>query len=379
MDKLTHENRKRLYLRILLRAILFVVCILLLIFVVPRLFSLFAPFIFAFLMALILNPLVSKLNEKFGFSRKLTALILVILVFTGFAALIGKFIYTIINEMVTLANNFQSVWDSAASALDFINTKLEWFLGFLPSEAEITLANIIDNLYQSLQSASGDFLNFILSQTTSITTTFSNSVVNVIVFIIAAYFITAEYYTMGSLVKKHLGSRMYRYFDILKNASKSALGRYLRAQLLLALLAFVVMFPALQIYGQAYAFLIALFLAFIDFLPIVGTAVVLIPWGILEMAGGNTIKALFLIILAVAFFILRKIVEPKIVGSQTDLHPLIALMSIFVGLKISGIWGAVLGPIAVMIAINIVKTHVFDNAVKDIKDVFNDLADMLQR
>lgn len=379
MDKLTQEQRRCLYIRLMLRAVLFTASILLLFFAVPPLFSLFAPFIFAFLMALVLNPLVSKLTKKFGFPRRLAALILVILVFAGLAALIGWFIYTVVSEAVSLARNFQSIWDSMTSALNVITIKLEWLLEFLPNDTGVTIANIMNSIYQWLQTISGDFVNFILSKTASITTKIGNVVVGVVIFIMAAYFITAEYQTIGNLTKRYLDSRIYRHLIMLKDAFKSALGGYLKAQLLLALLAFAVMFPALAIYGQSYAFLIALFLAFLDFLPIVGTTVGLVPWGLIEMASGNIAKGIFLIILAGAFFVLRKIVEPKIVGSQTGLHPLVALMSIFVGLKVSGIWGAVLGPIVVMIAISVIKAHVFEDTIKDIKDVFNDLAGILQR
>lgn len=379
MDNFTHEQRKHLYTRLLLRAVLFVACILLLFFAVPPLFSLFAPFIFAFLMASILNPFVSKLNKKFGFPRKLTALILVILVFSGVAALIRWFIYTVVSEAVSLASNFQSTWDSITSAFNFINVKLEWLLDFLPSDTETTLADITNRIYQWLQTVSGDFVNFILSKTASITTTVGSVALSVVIFIMAAYFITAEYQAICNLTKKYFNNQIYGHFSMLKDAFKSALGGYLKAQLLLALLAFAVMFPALAIYGQSYAFLIALFLAFIDFLPIIGTAAILIPWGLLEVAGGDFVKGIFLLILAGAFFIFRKIVEPKIVGSQIGLHPLVALISIYAGMKILGIWGAIFGPIVIMIAINIIKTHVFDNTIKDIKDVYHDLAGILDR
>jgi len=379
MIKLTQEQRRQLYSGLLLHIFFFIMCILLLVFVVPPLFSLFAPFIFAFLMASILNPLVSRLNQKFCFPRKLAAFILVILVFSGLFSLIAWFLYTVISEAVSLASNIQSIWDNIMSALDFINVKLEWLLDLLPSDTEVMLDNIMDSIYQWLQKVSGNFLNSILSNTASITTKIGSGAMNAIIFILAAYFITAEYNTIGDRTEKYLGKRIYEQFSMLKNTLKSALGGYFKAQLLLALLAFVVMFPALAIYGQDYAFLIALFLAFIDFLPIIGTAAILVPWGLFEIAGGGAAKGIFLLILAAAFFVFRKIAEPKIVGSQTGLHPLIALTSIYLGLKLSGIWGAILGPIVTMIAIDITKSHVFDNTIKYIKNVYDDLKGILHR
>lgn len=379
MDKLTHEQRRSLYTRILIGTVLLTVCILLMIYVMPQIFSMFAPFIFAYLMAVLLNPLVSKLNQKIRLPRRLLALILVILVFAGLATLLGWFIYSIANEAVSLARNFQSIWDSITAALNFINSKFEWLMDYLPSGLGEMFGNIMDNAYQWLKTASGNFLNSIVSRTATITTKVGSGIMAVFIFIIAAYFTTAEYQTISNLIKKKLSSRMYGHFSMLRDATKSALGGYFKAQLLLALLAFVVMFSALVIYGQAYAFLIALVLAFIDFLPIVGTAVILVPWGVLTIAAGDILKGVFLLILAGAFFLLRRIVEPKIVGSQTGLHPLVALISIYVGMKIFGVWGAILGPIIMMVIISVAKSHIFDNAIKDIKDMFHDISGMLRR
>ena len=171
---------------------------------------------------------------------------------------------------------------------------------------------------------------------------------------------------------------MYRAGCMLWDAVKSAFGRYLKAQLLIALTAFALMFPALFIYGQKYAFLIALFLAFLDFLPLLGTSALLTPWGIIEIVRGDIVKGLFLFSLTGSFFFVRRFMEPKIVGSQSELHPLVALLSIAVGIKLSGLWGAILGPIAMMIVVSLIKAHIFDNTVKDIRAAFDDIAGLLR-
>lgn len=379
MDKPTREQQKSLYIRLLLRAVILAAALLLLKYALPQLLSLFAPFILAYLMALALDPLVSLVHKRFGFPRKLTAIILVILLFLSLAALIVWFIYTIVSEAVSLAGNIQSIWDSMTLAFNIINARLVWLLDFMPSGTETILANVNDGLFQWLQDVSGDFVNSIVSRTAAVTTKVGSVLIGVIVFIMAAYLITAEHRTIGDLTRKYLGDRVYDRFKVIKASFRSAVGGYLKAQLLLSLLAFGVMLIALAVYGQGYAYLIALLLAIIDFLPILGTAVVLVPWGLIEMAGGDFVKGIFLCALSGGFFVLRKLVEPRIVGSQTGLHPLAALMSIFVGMKIIGIWGAVFGPIALMIAVSVVKSHVFDSTVADVREAFGDLAQLLRR
>jgi predicted PurR-regulated permease PerM len=160
--------------------------------------------------------------------------------------------------------------------------------------------------------------------------------------------------------------------------------KYFKSQLILASLAFVVMFIALQIYGlffeMKYIFLIALSLMIIDFLPILGTSAILIPWaGYAILMEGDIVKGVFLLALAAGFFVLRRLVEPKILGSQTGLHPIVALMSIYIGLRLAGVWGAILGPVLVIMAIGVYNSRVFDNTIQDLKDLGIDLGGLFHR
>jgi len=372
------NSRKDLYIRLLLRFILFAFSLIILYFIVPKLFSLLSPFIFAYILAFLLNPLVKTLNKKLRIPRQILTFLLVLVIIFGLFTLIAWFLYTVLNQAVSLAMNFQSVWEHILSALNYLDERLDWLLSFLPHDTEVLLDNLTNGIFTCLQTISKDFLDFVISHSASITSTVGVSFLNVAIFIMAAYFLTAEYESIHEVIRKHSSNRVYYYYEILKDAVKSALGGYFKAQFLLALLAFIIMFLALVIYGQEYAILLALFLAVLDFIPIIGTGVFLVPWGILEIIGGDLGKGIFLIILCFAFFVIRRFVEPKIVGRQTGLPPLIALLSIYLGMKLAGIFGAIIGPVAAMIIISIVKSHIFDHTVKDIKDMADDISHLLK-
>jgi sporulation integral membrane protein YtvI len=377
MSRLARRERGRLYARLCLRtAISFAVLSLFLF--IPQIFSLCAPFLAMLLTAHLLNPVVSKLHVKLKIPRRLLAFVLVVLVFVGLTTLAGRLAYAAIREAGTLTKVTQPLWDAALSALTFFSSGLKRMLGFLPIDTEAMVADIISGVYLWLQSASKDLLNSILSNAAQIATKAGISGAGTLIFVFAAYLVTAEYDTIGRLLEKHLGNHLFGYFRILKDIVKSALSGFFRALLLLALLAFVIMFAALSIYGQEYAFLISLLLALVDFLPIVGAFGVLAPWGIVEMLGGDIAKGSFLIILAAAHYLLKRFVEPKILGSQTGLHPLAALMSIYIGMRIAGFWGAILGPVALIAAIDIGQTGIFNNTTKDIRSAMTDIADFLK-
>ena len=379
MDNYTNEPRKQLYSRLFVRFIIAAAIFIGVLYALPYVFSLVAPFFFAFLLAAILNPLVHKLHIKFGWPRKLLALILVLLVVAMLLAVLGWLGYAVVNELVLLANNLDAIWETFLTALAFIGSITNTFLDFLPGDTEAFIGNFMDDAFEWLNTAIRDLGNYLIARTPDITTRLGSIMLDIIMFILAAYFLIVEYPLFKKTVEKYSNGSIFKYLQLLGNSAKVAFGGYFKAQLILSGITFVIIFSALLIMGQDYAFLLALLLALLDFLPLIGTSIVLLPWGIVLIITGNFWGGVILILLSWTCFFIRRIIEPKIMGVQTGLHPLVAILSIYVGLRAYGVWGAILGPVVVMIALNFVKTGVFDNTIKDIKDVFYDFRNILNR
>ena len=92
--------------------------------------------------------------------------------------------------------------------------------------------------------------------------------------------------------------------------------------------------------------------ALVDILPVLGTGTILIPWSVYLFFAGDIRTAVGLLILYAVISVLRQILEPKIVGAGIGMHPLLALVSMYVGLKAFGFFGMLLLPLAVVIVKN---------------------------
>ncbi|MCL2564544.1 MAG: sporulation integral membrane protein YtvI [Defluviitaleaceae bacterium] len=379
MYKGTGSERGQLYIRLFLRALIFTGIIFLVTRGIPYAFSVLAPFFYAFVVAVILNPLVTKLSEKTGLPHRFVALIVVVFVISALLAAIGWLVYIAVSELILLANNLNDIWESMMETFAFLSSMIREFLDFLPGDTEVFYNNFVDNTYYWFNNAVGDFGNYLLTRAPEITTRVGVGVIGMIVFFLATYFVTAEYATLKDVMKKYSDGYVYKYFQMFKSSVKVAFGGYVKAQLILAGIAFVVVFIALLIVRQEYAFLIALLAALFDLVPLLGTATILVPWGILEILGGNLFYGVFLILLSLTFFFIRRIMEPKVMGTQTGLHPLVALSSIYAGWRIFGVLGAILGPILVMIALNLTKAKVFENTTIDIKEAVEDCKGILDK
>ena len=104
-----------------------------------------------------------------------------------------------------------------------------------------------------------------------------------------------------------------------------------------------------------YAPFIALIIALVDVLPVIGTGTVMIPWAVLSVFLGNNRLALGLAVLYVIIVIVRNFLEPKIISTQIGMNPLFTLLAMFVGLKVLGFWGLILFPIILIVVIRYYK------------------------
>jgi sporulation integral membrane protein YtvI len=372
-------SNRNLYKRLVLRIIYLILSLIILFFAVPVIFSYFAPFIFALVVAALLNPFVSFFVRKFKAPRRLISFLAVFFVFLGVASLVTWFVYTIVAETISLQADIMAITDNISSSVEAVMSNLEHIIGLFPGDTEATVDGLINSLAEWFKSASGQFANNVLSGTKDATVKAGNVVIASIIFILSAYFLTADYPKLGESLKRFNGNYAYESLIAIKNSAKSAFGGYLKAQLILLFIAFSLMFTAFTISGQDYAALISLIIAIIDFFPFLGAGAVLLPWAVISIVVQNTIKAVFLVAVSVTLFLIRRFAEPKIMSTQIGLTPLAALVATYVGLRVAGVIGVILGPVVMVVLLGVIKTGIFDNAKKDIQELADVLAKSLRR
>lgn len=381
MHELNYDSSKQLYKRLAVRFVLAIVLIVFILYGIPWIIRLLFPFVLALIGAAIINPLAdkinklaSRINKNIMIPRKTTTFILNLLVLFLVLLAIYFLTYSVVKEVISLANGILQNWSSIVTTYDEFLEKITWNVSVLPQQVIDALEEVKDNVLIFIQ----DLSKNIISLTTSRITSTGTFVVNLITFFLALFFLSFDYYSIGDTLKQRIDKRTVETFVLLKDSVVNALGSYFKAQLILAVFAFLFMFVGLTIYGQPYALVIALFLGFIDIFPVIGTIAILLPWGVVEFVVGDPKKGIFLAILGVGFFLVRKVVEPKVMGSQTGLRPLLALLSSYVGLQYSGVWGALLGPVTLMFIISIAKSGIFNNTISDLKAVYDQVSDLLR-
>lgn len=192
----------------------------------------------------------------------------------------------------------------------------------------------------------------------------------VLITIISTFFMIADF--------DQLVSQGFRLIPVSRRSTvrttvvyaKNILVKYIKSYSLIFSITFIELSVGFSLLQIPNAILIGFCVAIFDILPILGTGGILIPWAIIVAILGNPALAFGLLFLYVFILVVRNIIEPRIVGKQIGLHPLVTLVGMFIGLRLFGVIGLFGIPIALSILVNLDRNdviHIFPrDAGKDV-------------
>ena len=378
MDELSWRNRGRLWLRLGIRFVLTFVCILLLILAGPPLLSLFAPFVLALLMAWLLNPAVRFFQKKMGGSRRLWSLTLLMALVLLLGGALFALLYNIFIEVRDLVNNWQAIWEECLLLLETVQGWWDRFFPYLPADVTGWLNDFAQRMIAWAQTAIPTMLSSLAANAGSVAMKVPSFGVAAIIFVMGSYFVTADYPHLRYLAVGRMSPDTLGLLRFIKHTASAAFGGYVRAQFILSLVVFFILLIGFTLTGQNYALLLALLLAVMDFIPIIGSGTVMIPWAVICLFTGQLRTAVELLVIWGIILLFRRLAEPKVVGNQTGLSPILSLVSIYVGMRLAGVPGMILGPVVLLVVINICRAGVFDNTVADIRLAAKDIQALLR-
>lgn len=377
LQELSGKERGRLWIRIGIRLLLTAAIVLLLVFALPPLFSLFMPFVLALIVAWILNPLVRWLHKKLKISRKPISLIVIILALAIVGGALFWLIYGLGSEVYSLISNWSSVNSSLDGVLDTIGKYFDHVLALMPED----LAHSIENSAESLLTWLRDMVSSLLATVGKGAGNFAMKVpgvaIGAVIFLIASYFIVSDYPRLRLMATERMSPEVHSFLSRVRKVALAAFGGYVRAELLLSLVVFFILLIGFAIIGQSYGILLAFIFAVMDFIPIIGAGTAMVPWAIVDLILGNYQRAIYLVVIWLIIVVFRRVAEPKVVGDQTGLSPILSLISIYVGMRLGGVLGMVFGPVLLLIIINIYKMNVLAGARQDIRTAVKDVRAVL--
>lgn len=377
--ELTWRERGRLWVRLGVRLLLAVGIVLILRYLVPPLLSLLMPFVLALVTAWLLNPVVKGLQRRLGLSRGVLSLFLILLAFAAAGGILFGLGYSLFSEVSALIDNWEGSWNALQTGVDAVGAWLDKLLAYLPGEVETFVNANLDQLWSAFSGWVSSVVPLVGTWAGNFAMGVPSFVVALIVFIMAAYFITADYPHYRFLMTDRLPPEVRTFVSHVKHTALGAFAGYVRAEIIISAGVFAILLVGFLLIGQPYAVLLALLLAVLDFIPIIGSGTVMVPWAFIDLLTGNWVHAVGLMVVWGIICVFRRVAEPKAVGSQTGLSPILSLISMYVGMRVGGVLGMILGPVLCLVAINVARTGIFDGLTADLALAARDTAALLRR
>lgn len=377
--QLTWKQRGELWLRLGVRAVLLVLVLLVLRYGVMPALSLLSPFVLALVLSWLFNPPVRWLQRKLSISRGPITLALLILAFGLVGGVLWGLTWMAVEQVQALFLNWEAVVDGIVSSLDQV---MAWFGGFsnlLPGEASNVggrLGELVESWVRDID-VSG-WLKLAADRAPSLVGQVSAFVVATIVFMMATYFITADYPRLRFFITDRVPAPARSFCGQVRRIFMEAFGGYLKSQLIISFVVFLILALGFFIIGQPYGLLLALGFAVLDFIPIIGSGTVMVPWAVVDIIVGNYTHAAQLMVIWGIIALFRRLGEPKILGDQTGLSPILSLIGIYVGMLVGGVLGMIVGPLLLLVLINLAKLGIFSPVMGDLSAAASDVAAILK-
>jgi sporulation integral membrane protein YtvI len=307
------------------------------------------PFFIAYLIVLCINPLVEKVHKKSKINKGLITSILLILVIGIAGISIKTLLEKLIMQCKHLIENSQVYEVYLIKALGDCSDMIEGVVGIDAASLQDYFVRHITLAFSRMKEELPPFLMsksvWYLKEMIEFTAAFVITIVSVIL-------LEKDY----NEIKEKMNRSFYwkKTSGILERVGKSG-GAYLKAQGIIMLVIAAICTAGLFILRNPYALILGVAIGLLDALPVFGTGTVFIPWAVIKFLQGDFILAAIYVTLWLVTCITREFLEPKLIGKKLGLYPIAVIMTIYIGIYVYGISGVLLGPLSLLIILEILR------------------------
>lgn len=333
---------------------------LMVIFLVPRALIFFSPFVVGWIISLIAGPLVRFFEEKVKIKRKIGSAFVIVVVIALVVLLIYFVGAQLVEQVIGLIGALPDMWAGMESDLSSIGKTLSVLVDKLPGDAQLKLNDFVEQIGTYL----GDFFGRIGTPTIAAAGNLAKQLptifIGLIMALLSSYFFVAERAQINEWFRKNTPATIQLRYNMMRRSLVKSVGGYFKAQIKIEVWMYLLLVIGLGVLRVNYYALIALGIAFLDFLPFLGTGTVLIPWAIIRIFTADYKVAIGLLIIWGGGQLARQLIQPKIVGDSMGVAPLPTLFLLFIGYKLGGVVGMILAVPLGLLVFSMYQEGAFD-------------------
>ncbi|WP_320930712.1 sporulation integral membrane protein YtvI [Hungatella sp.] len=295
-----------------------------------------SPFLIAGIFACILNRPVCLLSEKMHTRRPFVCIPIVVVFFIIIGIAFGAAGTKIVEGMKAIADALPSFFTGTVFPfLEVAAGLLDGVVAVFRPEAEEVLSILMQSLGQGITSVSAFLLNSMASAAALVPSLFLKTVIT----IIATVFITMDFQKIKEFIVRRIPDRRLPIFKEARSFFGGTMVRCFVSYMAIFGITFIELALGFAFLGIPHGIFLAALIAVVDILPVLGTGTVLVPWGFITLFLGDYGLGIGILLLYLVITIVRNTIEPKLVGKQIGLHPVVTFAGMLLGLKYFGFLG----------------------------------------
>lgn len=314
------------------------------------LMPLLLPFLLGAALALAAEPVVSFWSKKCHLPRGAAAGLGVSSTLVLLSALLVLVLALIVRELGVLAGIIPDLGEGISTSLSTLQGWLLGLIGGMPAAVQGLLNKIVSDLFSGGTALLGRVSGAVVSLASNVLGKLPGSALSIGTGVLSAFMISARLPKIAAWIRPRLPKNWETKILPALRGLKDALLGWLKAQVKLSLITYGIVCLGLLLLRIPYAPVWAAVVAVVDAVPVLGTGIVLLPWALICLIQGDVLRAVGLAGIYLTAMLSRSALEPRLVGKQLGLDPLVTLIALYAGFQIWGVPGMLLSPMLAIVA-----------------------------
>lgn len=325
-------------------------------------FSYLFPFVFGFFLAFLMQKPAKAVSERLKIKTSIIRTAAVVSVYLVLAFSVSLILWYLSGKFALLPRVIKPY-------IEKLSKEFESFCAELNSKRDLKSESMIfsfgDMLKNSVENISKKLIDYISNIAADFAKAIPKALITFVITLVASCYTAKDYDKITAFFKEIIKPEKYKTLITVKEILTKKVLKMISGYMIIFLITAAELTIGLLLIGTKNFLVIATAIAIVDFLPVLGTGSILIPWSIILLIQKNIKQGIMMLVLYAVITVVRNFIEPKIVGSKIGVHPLLQLIAIFLGLKFSGLAGMFLFPVALITAMEYLKIKFTNTAAEN--------------
>lgn len=306
------------------------------------------PFLIAWAVAAGCEPLVRRCCKAMRLKRSFVAAVVTLALNIGFAAAVYFLASRLWREAVRLSAQLSDALPQVEALTRHLYDRLDGYCSACPPAMRQWMGQTLETVAQQLGSGGAHLGQAVARAVTAAAASLPGAALFWGTTFLAVFFTIAAYPQLTGWAKRRIPTAWRFMLGRLGQSLKQSVGKWCKAQGILLAVTFGELLAGLWLLGQPYALLLALVIAVVDALPVLGAGMILLPWAVVRFAVGDVAGGLGLTALYAVLTVVYSVLAPKVMARQAQAPPLAALAALYVGFRVMGVGGMLVFPLLLL-------------------------------